>query len=104
MNPYKEFGIYRITNTINGKTYVGKTGVSFGDRWDCHKAQLNAGTHSNPCLQRDWDEHGKEAFEFAILKAVSDKEQLDILEKEYIRQYRELKNVITLKMEDTTDF
>ena len=43
MNIYKSFGIYRITNIQNGKSYIGKTGMNFGDRWDCHRAQINGG-------------------------------------------------------------
>lgn len=86
---YKTFGIYRITNTVNGKSYIGKTGVSFGDRWDCHRAQLNGGYHDNPHLQKAWNKYGESAFEFAVVEAVSDASMLDEKEKAYIQQYRE---------------
>ena len=55
MSAYDQIGIYRITNLVNGNTYVGKTGMNFGDRWDCHKAQLNGGYHDNPHLQKAWN-------------------------------------------------
>lgn len=89
MSIYKQFGIYRITNLINGKTYIGKTGMSFGDRWDCHKAQLNGGYHDNPHLQKAWRKYGKDNFEFAIVEIVDDVSKLDDLEIKYIHQYKE---------------
>lgn len=86
---YKTFGIYRITNLINGKTYIGKTGANFGDRWDCHRAQLRGGYHDNPHLQRAWNKYGENNFEFCIVECVTDVSALDDLEKKYIIQYRE---------------
>lgn len=68
MSVYKKYGIYGIRNKENGKTYVGKTMKSFGDRWDCHKALLRGGYHDNPHLQNAWNKYGEEAFEFIILK------------------------------------
>ena len=86
---YSTFGIYRITNTVNGKSYIGKTGMNFGDRWDCHRAQLNGGHHDNPHLQRAWNKYGKEAFEFCVVEVVTDVAMLNELEIKYIKQYRE---------------
>ena len=40
---YHRIGIYGIRNLINGKIYVGKTGMNFGDRWDSHRSVLNNG-------------------------------------------------------------
>ncbi|MBP5462533.1 MAG: GIY-YIG nuclease family protein [Lachnospiraceae bacterium] len=88
-NIYKTFGIYRITNTLNGKSYIGKTGMNFGDRWDSHRAKLNGGYHDNPHLQRAWDKYGQDAFEFEIVEEVSDLSLLNDLEKKYIERYRE---------------
>lgn len=90
MSEYKQFGIYRITNLVNGKTYIGKTGVSFGDRWDCHKAQLNGGYHDNPHLQKAWNKYGSKSFEFAVVEAVDDVSVLDDLERKYIKEYRSI--------------
>lgn len=90
MSEYKQFGIYRITNLVNGKTYIGKTGVSFGDRWDCHKAQLNGGYHDNPHLQKAWNKYGSKSFEFAVVEVVDDVSVLDDLERKYIKEYRSI--------------
>ena len=42
--------VYQTVNKINNKIYIGKTMKSFGDRWDCHRAQLNGGYHDNPLI------------------------------------------------------
>lgn len=85
---YKQIGIYRITNIINGKSYIGKTGMNFGDRWDSHRSLLNSGKHDNPCLQRAWLKYGKDSFEFAIVEVVDDPELLNDLEIKYIAEYK----------------
>ena len=89
MSIYKSFGIYRITNTINGNTYIGKTGMNFGDRWDCHRAQLNGGYHDNQHLQNAWNKYGQDNFEFSVVEEVDDASLLNDLERKYIAQYRE---------------
>lgn len=89
MSIYKLFGIYRITNAKNGKSFIGKTGMNFGDRWDCHRAQLNGGYHDNPHLQRAWNKYGQDSFEFCIVEVVDDVSLLNGLERKYIAQYRE---------------
>lgn len=40
---------------------------SFGDRWDCHKSQLDGGYHCNQHLQNAWNKYGSDNFEFIIL-------------------------------------
>lgn len=86
---YNQFGIYRITNTVNGKSYIGKTGMNFGDRWDSHRSLLNSGSHFNKQLQSAWMEFGEDSFEFQIVELVTDRDSLDSLEMFYIAQYRE---------------
>lgn len=87
---YKEFGIYRITNIISGKTYIGKTGKNFGERWNCHRAQLNGGYHDNPYLQRAWNKYGGNSFEFAVVEVVDNVLKLNELEIKYIKKYKDM--------------
>ena len=87
-NIYKKTGIYRITNKINGKSYIGKTGMNFGDRWDSHRSLLNSGKHDNPHLQRSWNKYGQNAFEFAVVEEIADPNELNEREMFYIAQYR----------------
>ena len=90
---YKEYGIYGIKNKVNNKIYVGKTMMNFGDRWDCHKSQLRGGYHDNPHLQNSWNKYGEDNFEFIIIhncKNNEDVDQVNLLEIEYIKHYRDL--------------
>lgn len=86
---YCTFGIYRITNTVNGKSYIGKTGMNFGDRWDNHKSLLRNNRHDNPYLQNAWNKYGENSFKFAIIELVNDSNLLNELEIQYIKQYKE---------------
>ena len=86
---YKQTGIYRITNRRNGKSYIGKTSMNFGDRWDSHRSLLRSGRHSNPYLQNDWNEFGERAFEFMVICHADSEEELNFLERKYIKEYRE---------------
>jgi len=61
-------GVYTITNTINGKMYVGSAAQSFAKRWSVHKSQLRSGTHHSKYLQNAWSAHGSTAFKFEILE------------------------------------
>lgn len=85
---YHQIGIYRITNLQNGMSYIGKTGMNFGDRWDSHRALLRAGRHDNPYLQNAWNKYGEDAFEFAAVEIVENHELLNNLEVRYIADYK----------------
>lgn len=58
-------GVYTITCTANGRTYVGQA-VNIRKRWSFHRWQLNKGTHDNSHLQRSWVKYGADAFVFAV--------------------------------------
>lgn len=65
---------------------------SFGDRWDCHKAQLNGGYHDNPHLQNAWNKYGSENFEFIIIHDCTGKDvdYVNNCEINEIKKYKEL--------------
>lgn len=64
-------GIYKITNLVNGKLYIGSA-VKIQRRWIEHRAQLIAGKHHSVKLQNAWNKYGASAFEFAVLEFVED--------------------------------
>lgn len=69
-------GVYKITNKVNGKFYIGSS-KHIDRRWWEHKNDLIKNTHCNPKLQHAWNYHGKDAFEFSILETVDENLLLD---------------------------
>lgn len=63
--------------------------MNFGDRWDCHRAQLNGGYHDNPHLQAAWNKYGSDNFEFAVVELCDDPERLNDLEIKYIAECKQ---------------
>lgn len=88
-NIYSRIGIYGIRNLVNGKMYVGKTGMNFGDRWDSHRSLLNSGKHDNPYLQKAWNKYKQENFEFIVLEDC-EVDELSDREKYYIKLYKDM--------------
>jgi len=71
---YKEarrpMGVYRVRNTVNGKSFVGAS-ADLQAIFNRHRAQLRFGMHPVKALQKDWNEFGAEAFEFEILDTLT---------------------------------
>lgn len=65
----KTCGIYKITNTKNGKFYIGSS-KSIQARWYKHKSQLKHNRHENAHLQRSWNKYGSESFTLEIVEEV----------------------------------
>jgi len=59
-------GIFRITNTVNGKILIGK-GINVQGKINSNLAQLKFGGHRNRELQNDWNRYGAEKFTSEIL-------------------------------------
>jgi hypothetical protein len=59
-------GIYRVRNTVNGKSLIGAT-TNLPGKLNSIRAQLDMSLHSHRELQKDWNELGARAFEFEIL-------------------------------------
>ena len=53
--------IYKITNTVNGKSYVGKTEKTIQERWKGHLNNIKKYKDKLP-LYRALDKYGKENF------------------------------------------
>ena len=81
-------GIYKITNKLNGKYYVGSAiNINYGcrGRWACHIRGLNGNYHYNHHLQSAWNKYGKDTFEFQIVDIVpADKTLILLTEQVYL--------------------
>jgi len=74
--------IYKITNTVTNKIYVGST-KDFTKRKKTHLRTLRNGTHHCTYLQRSFDKHG-DVFEVSVIKELSEDESLFEFEQYYI--------------------
>lgn len=83
-------GIYRITNTVNGKSYVGQSG-NIKTRFEQHRSELRHNKHDNDYLQNAWNKYGEENFIFEIIKLCS-RDELDELEIYYIDYFKSYKD------------
>lgn len=59
--------IYKITNTRNGKCYVGSTTKPLVRKFH-HLARLRAGKHHSPKLQKAFRKYGADAFTFEVIE------------------------------------
>ena len=82
-------GIYKITNKINQKVYVGQS-IHIETRWYQHK-QETLKERSNSKLYQAMREYGIDNFEFEVIEECSEKE-LNEKEQFWISFYNSFKN------------
>ena len=95
----KQSGIYRIKNLETGSMYIGQTAKSFASRWSDHRCDLKAGRHRNIHLQRSYNRHGKDAFEYRVLEIIP---QGDMSDKEF-EDYINEREIILIAEHDTLE-
>lgn len=78
-------GIYKITNIITGKIYVGSA-VNLNKRFSQHKTKLKYNKHHSSKLQNSYNKHGVSSFEFETIEECV-KEKLVEREQHYIDLY-----------------
>ena len=83
--------IYKITNQINGKIYIGQTIHSINERFQRHISDAESG-RLNTHLARAIRKYGKENFKIELIDKADN--QTELTEKEYfwINQYQSVKN------------
>lgn len=75
--------IYGVLNVVTGKFYVGAT-LTLGARWKQHVNDLRANRHHSDKLQRSWNKHGENAFNFLILELCDNESELGAREQHWI--------------------
>ena len=80
--------IYKITNTVNGKVYIGQTVQSNPKmRWYAHLADARRGKKSY--LYDSIRKYGKESFVWEIIDSALTIEELNAKEEYWLNFYRE---------------
>ena len=76
-------GIYKITNILTGRAYVGSSS-DVDKRLMCHIRKLKDNKHQNKDLQKDFNQLGEGGFLFQLIELVLDKALLFNRESYYI--------------------
>jgi len=80
-------GIYKITNQINGKIYIGQSKNVY-ERKAEHFTALRRGKHPNKVMQRDWNKNNR-GFRFDVIEWCS-LDQLNSKEEYWIKEYNSI--------------
>lgn len=79
-----ESGIYKITNEVNGKFYIGSS-QNLRRRWLEHKRNLNRNKNEpNMRFQNAWNKYGEGNFRFEVIEFVKDVNKLMDREQYYL--------------------
>ena len=90
-------GIYKITNTVTGQFYIGKS-VDIKRRWTEHKTPKASG---NDSLHSDMRKYGIDNFKFEVIEEC-DKEKLLERELHYIKTLKPFYNTVGKKVSPET--
>lgn len=86
----RTFKIYKATNRINGKSYIGQT-IDFEHRKHTHIYRRDGYCDPNSIFHKALDKYGEENFEWEILAEIPGKDFADAFEREMIRKYNTYK-------------
>ena len=75
IHPAKICGVYKITNLINDKIYIGSS-IDVRKRWIGHVNSLLKNKHQNIYLQRSWDMYGPSNFKFELIDYLDNKNNM----------------------------
>lgn len=78
-------GVYKITNIVSGKVYVGSS-LRMEERWGTHKRELKKKTHYNDYFQKAWDKNGTSSFIFEVIEVCEPTNLID-QEQYYIEKF-----------------
>lgn len=81
--------IYKVTNLINGKIYIGQTIHSIEERWNAHCFRSHLDSHYS-LFHNAIKKYGKENFKLELVDTADSFEELNEKEIFYIKKYNSL--------------
>lgn len=91
----RSYDVYKITNKVNNKAYIGITSKGLSARW---KEHLYSAEHDCPFkLHRAIRKYGKENFSVELIDFANSWEELTKKEQQYISEYNSLQIVKRFK-------
>lgn len=84
-------GIYKISNSINDKIYIGSA-VNLSARFRRHKHHILNGNHHSPILQAHVSKYGHESLLFELIE-LCERSELLIKEQKYLNELQPLFNI-----------
>lgn len=76
--------VYKVTNTINGKKYIGQTTATLQRRWSAHVRAAKHGSTS--IIHNAIRKYGRDAFRIELLQECRSFEKLDEAERRWIAE------------------
>lgn len=99
----KEYIVYKVTNLINNKIYIGKTFRGLKKRWSVHCASFKNPKVKKSYLQNAINKYGKENFKIEIIEKCNSFEEMTSKEVDYIIRLNTINPLIgyNLVIDDT---
>lgn len=91
MNKKINYVVYKITNIVTKRCYIGVDSY-FPKRIKQHQNLLLKNKHKNKYLQSSYNKHGKDNFTFELLEQCNTREEMLGKEKEFIKYFNSLEN------------
>src|SRR6478672_11604348 len=73
---HRPMGVFQVRNNVNDKVFVDSS-LNIPGKINRLTFQLNAGSHPSKSIQADWNEFGRDAFEFETLEDVMPRSDAD---------------------------
>lgn len=83
--------VYKITNSINDKVYVGQTINGIKKRWYGHKADYKRGNWYTD-MYKDFKQFGIDKFKIEVIDTARNQDELDKKERYWINKYKGYNN------------
>ena len=84
-------GIYKITNQINQKSYIGKS-KNIEERWKQHLRPSSWQNEPNKPLYRAFKKYGIDNFTFSVIEIIDDYNKSDQQEQFWIKKFNTYQN------------